>query len=50
MEKLLAKWNLDKVNYLNFIFKRPDIIRPKEDLYSYLLTHLLRLESSQQLS
>lgn len=42
MQKIVRKWFTDKTNYLNLLFKYPDLIRPKEDLFSYLFKALLK--------
>lgn len=43
MEKVLSKWYLDKSNYLNVLFKYPTLMRPTQDLFTYLFTYLLKL-------
>jgi hypothetical protein len=40
----MHKWYSDKINYLNFLFSCPDLVRPKEDLFSFLFRTLLKLE------
>ena len=50
MEKILMKWNLDKVNYINFLYRYPEFLRPKEELFSYLFVYLLKLEQPKHLN
>jgi hypothetical protein len=49
MEKLVHKWNMEKINYLNFLFKHTDLMRPREDLFSFLFGYLLKLAQPQPL-
>lgn len=44
VEKIMHKWYSDKINYLNFLYKCPDLIRPRRDLFVFLLQTLLKLE------
>jgi len=49
-EKLTQRWFEDKLNYIRFIYRNPELISPKEDLFSYLFKALLKQETTHSVS
>jgi hypothetical protein len=44
MEKVVSKWNVEKIGLLNFIRSYSDIMQKPSDLFAYLFRHLLEMD------
>lgn len=41
MERMVNKWNVERVGILNFLLDHSDLMKRPSDLFSYLFRHLL---------
>lgn len=44
IEKIVNRWNVEKVSLLNFLFTCPDVFYKPSDLFYYMFKHLLESE------